>query len=549
MKRILSIILSLLVLFSFSSFAFAVPLSTEGSQIPLVLLGGDGDTLYDKDGNYLFQIDDLGHLVEGSDSKELLRSVANVLQPFLLQGLLFNQWEPYYEALEEEIAELTEGVRLDENGNPVNGSDISKAHRDEVRSNMTTDKKGSKGYYGFQDYRFWYDWRLDPMEVADELNAYIEGICTATGAEKVALAGRCVGCNIMLAYLAKYGYDRIYGFGLDGTSSNGGEFISEAISGKFHLDGPAVERFLTDYDELGMLQVSDFVMATVDLLVKSGAVERLTAATRATIYDKVVKGVTSALSTSTFFTMPCYWGFVRAEDYDAAIEYVFGAPGSEKRTQYAGLIEKLDRYHTDVVEQIPALMQGLAERNINIAIISKYGFQIVPTCESSDALADQYASVKNSSFGATTSTVYGTLPAEYIAAREAEGKGRYISPDRQIDASTCLFPDSTWFTKGARHGNWTRTENELMYTVTTADHQLTIDDFELTQFMVWDSENKTMIPMTAENCQTEYWVADASVDHPTSFLQRLRNYFSALKVWLEQLFSVLKTKITQKAAA
>ena len=166
-----------------------------------------------------------------------------------------------------------------------------------------------------------------------------------------------------------------------------------------------------------------------------------------------------------------------------------------------------------------------------------------------ECFADQYASVKNSSFGATTSTVYGTLPAEYIAAREAEGKGRYISPDRQIDASTCLFPDSTWFTKGARHGNWTRTENELMYTVTTADHQLTIDDFELTQFMVWDSENKTMIPMTAENCQTEYWVADASVDHPTSFLQRLRNYFSALKVWLEQLFSVLKTKITQKAAA
>ena len=549
MKRILSIILSLLVLFSVSASAYAMPLSTKGSQIPLVLLGGDGDTLYDKDGNYLFQIDDLGHLVDGSDSKELLRSVANVLQPFLLQGLMFNQWDPYYEALEKEIGELSEGVRLDENGNVTNGSDISKAHRDEVRNNMTTDKKGTKGYYGFQDYRFWYDWRLDPMEIADELHAYIEGICAATGAGKVALTGRCVGCNVMLAYLAKYGYDRIYGFGLDGTSSNGGEFISEAISGKFHLDGPAIERFLTDYDELGMFQVSDFVMATVDLLVKSGAVERLTAATRATIYDKVVKGVTSALATSTFFTMPCYWGFVRAEDYDAAIYYVFGAPGSEKRTQYAGLIEKLDRYHTDVVERIPALMEGLAERNINIAIISKYGFQIVPTCESSDALADQYASVKNSSFGATTSTLYGTLPDDYIAAREAEGKGRYISPDRQVDASTCLFPDYTWFTKGARHGNWTATENELMYTVTTADRQLTIDDFDLTQFMVWDSENKTMVPMTAENCQTEYWVADASVDHPTSFLQKLKNYFSALKVWLEQLFSVLKTKLGEKAAA
>ena len=548
MKRLLALLISLLLVFCLAAPAFAVDLGTKGSQVPLVLLGGDGDTLYDKAGNYLFQIDDLGHLLDGSDRQELLRSVANVLQPFLLQGLLFNRWEPYYEALESEIGELTDGIRLDENGNALNGSDISKAHRDEVRNNMSVDKKGTKGYYGYQDYRFWYDWRLDPMEVAEELHDYIEAICSVTGAEKIALVGRCVGCNIMLAYLARYGCNRIYGFGLDGTSSNGGEFISEAISGKFRLDGPAIERFLIDYDELGMFQVSDFVLATVDLLVKSGAVERLDAATRATIYDKVVKGVTSAIATSTFFTMPCYWGFVRAEDYDDAIEYVFGAPGSEKRIRYAGLIEKLDRYHTEVVEQIPELMQGLSDHGSNISIISKYGFQIVPTCASSDAVSDQYASVKNSSFGATTSTIYGTLPDDYIAAREAEGKGRYISPDRQVDASTCMFPDYTWFTKGARHGNWTRTENELMYTVTTADRQLTIDDFDLTQFMVYDTETKVMVPMTAENCHTEYWTADETVDHPQSFLQRLKNFFSSFRVWFRQLIAVLKDRIEKPAA-
>ena len=548
MKRFLCCALTLLLLFSLAGPALGVDLGTTGSQVPVILLGGDGDTLYDKDGNYLFQIDDLGHLVDGSDTKELMRSVANVLQPFLLQGLLLNQWDPYYEALEREIGELTEEVRLDENGNVTNGSDISAAHRETVRNDMATDKKGKKGYYGVQDYHFWYDWRLDPMEIADELHAYIESIRSVTGAEKVALIGRCVGCNVVLAYLAKYGNSAVYGFGLDGTSSNGGEFISEAISGKFQLDGPAIERFLIDYDELGLFQVSDFVIATVDLLVKSGAVERLDAVTRATIYDKVVKGVTSALSTSTFFTMPCYWGFVRAEDYDNAIEYVFGPEGSEKRTKYAGLIEKLDRYHTEVVERIPELMQGLADSGSNIAIISKYGFQIVPTCESTDAVADQYASVKNSSFGATTSTIYGTLPDEYIAQREAEGKGKYISPDRQIDASTCLFPDYTWFTKGARHGNWTRTENEIMYTVTTADRQLTVDDFDLTQFMVYDAENKVMVPMTADNCHTEYWTADEEIDYPQSFLQKLKNYFSALKVWFQQLFAVLKARM-QKAGA
>ncbi|MBQ4366022.1 MAG: hypothetical protein II804_07125, partial [Clostridia bacterium] len=174
-------------------------------------------------------------------------------------------------------------------------------------------------------------------------------------------------------------------------------------------------------------------------------------------------------------------------------------------------------------------------------------FQIVPTCASSDAVSDQYASVKNSSFGATTSTIYGTLPDDYIAAREAEGKGRYISPDRQVDASTCLFPDYTWFTKGARHGDWTRTENELMYTVTTADRQLTIDDFDLTQFMVYDTETKVMVPMTAENCHTEYWTADETVDHPQSFLQRLKNFFASFRVWFRQLIAVLKARIEKPA--
>ena len=544
MKRILSITLSLLMLLALFTPAFAESYATLHETVPLVLLGGDGDTLYDADGNYLFQINDLGKLADGTDTKELLRSIAAVLQPFLLEGLLQNKWDNYYAHLEAEIGELTKDVRLDENGNVANGSDISKEHRQEVATNKRTDKKGQKGYYAFQDYRFWYDWRLDPMEVADELNDYIESIKAVTGAEKVALAGRCVGCNVMLAYLAKYGYDSLYGFGLDGTSSNGGEFISESISGKFKLDGPAVERFLVDYDELGMLNVSDFAEATVDLLVKSGAVETVDDVTRATIYDKVAAGTTSALTLSTFFTMPCYWGFVRAEDYDAAIEYVFGPEGSEKRTQYAGLIAKLDAYHTQVVEQIPALMTGLAANDVRIAIISKYGFQIVPICASCDAIADQYASVKNSSFGATTSTIYTTLSDDYIAQREAEGKGKYISPDKQVDASTCLFPDYTWFTKGARHGEWTKTENDIMYNVTTADRQITVDDYGMTQFMVYDGETKTMSPMTAENCHTEYWAADEKTDHPSNFFERLRAYFPSLLRWLKAVFAALREKIS-----
>ncbi len=547
MKRILSVALTLVLLLSCITPAFAQePLTLAGSQIPVILLGGDGEPIYDGEGNFLFDIDNLGKLFQGSDRKELLQSVANVLQPFLLEGLTVGKWDNYYDALEKEIAELFGDVRLDENGNPRIGSDISKERRETNAYNMANDNKGDKGYYSIQDYHFWYDWRLDPMENADQLAAYINAVKTVTGADKVSLCGRCVGNNVMLAYLAKYGFDSIYGFGIDGTSSNGGEFISDAISGKFKLDGAAVERFMIDYDTLGMMDFSDFIMATVDLLVKSGAMDGLSKAVRATIYDKVAVGVTGALARSTFFTMPCYWGFVKAEDYDTAIRYVFGEEGSEKRTQYAGLIEKLDRYHEQVVLQIPTIMKTLREKDIKTAIISKYGFQILPICESRNVISDQYASVTNSSFGATTAdSIYETLSDEYIAQRVAEGNGKYISPDKQIDASTCLYPDYTWFTKGARHGEWTTTENEIMYTVTTADRQLTVDDFDLTQFMVYDKPTKTMSPMTEENCHTEYWTLDATADHPSNIFQRILPFFRSLKNWLQAAFAAIKARIAK----
>ena len=552
MKRALSFLLCLLLIFPILTTSLRVHAAAPeltGSQIPVVLLGGDGEPLYDADGNYVFQIDDLGSLTEGSDRKELLKSIANVLQPFLIDGLLLNKWDNYYEKLEEEVSELFEDVRLNENGEVTNGTDISKARRDYLRDSVTVDTKADKGYYDFSDYHFWYDWRRDPMEIADELAAYIDAVKAITGAPKVAITGRCVGCNVMLAYLVKYGYDSVYGFGFDGTSSNGGEFISEAISGKFKLDGPALERFLIDYDTLGMLDLSDFVMATIDLLVKSGALEGLSKAVRATIYDKVAQGVTGALARSTFFTMPCYWGFVKAEDYDEAIRYVFGEEGSEKRTQYAGLIKKLDRYHTEVAEKIPELMQGLSEHNIKTAIISKYGFQILPICASSEVIADQYASVTNSSFGATTAdSIYTTLSDEYIAQRVAEGKGKYISPDKQIDASTCLYPDYTWFTKGVRHGEWTHTENAILYTVITADRQFTVDDFDLTQFMVYDKPTKTMSPMTEENCHTEYWTLDPKTDHPSNPFQRILPFLRSLKAWFQTAFEAIKTKLEKKNA-
>ena len=545
MKKCISLLMCVIMLFCAVVPAFALDYSNPSKDVPVILIGGDGEPICDADGNEVFSATELTKVFKGVDGGSVYESVANVLQPFLLEGVLFNRWDPYYANLESEIGALTEDFRLDENGNAVNGSSIAQRRFDGMARDITVNKAASKGYYAYGDYHFWYDWRLDPMEIADQLAAYIDGVLAITGKSKVAIISRCVGTNVAMAYVAKYGASKIHGFGIDGTITNGGEFISDAISGKFRLDGPALERFLTDCNLLGVFNISEFAMASVDLLVKSGVFDGIRNITKATVYDKIKEGATSAIAMATVFTMPCYWAFVTAEDFETAKQYVFGPEGGEKRQRYAGLIQKLDAYHTAVRLHLAEFLTGMHDQGVNISIISKYGFQMVPICESRAEISDQYASVTRSSFGATTGTVYETLPDAYIAAQAAEGKAKYISPDRLVDASTCLFPDYTWFTKGIRHGDWQDVENQIMYTVITADRQLTTADLPYTQFIVYNSETDEVSPMTAENCNTEFWQASQETDAPKSVIVRMIAFFRSLHRWLRAAADWFRAKLAK----
>lgn len=549
MKKTISVMLTLILLISCLSLAGAAFTPTSSGKMPLILVSGDGNDIYDENGNEAPKFTDVvtdvftgksnaADTEEGSDN--LKQSVANVLTPFVL-GVISGDYDEYYEKLEQEITDLADGIRMDENGDPRYGTDIAKSDYALNQKRMTT--PNVKSSYSIQEYQFWYDWRRDPMEIADQLDAYIEAVCAMTGHDKVGLTGRCLGSNFVLAYLAKYGSkNRIAGLTIDAGMMNGEDPVSEAISGKFKTDGDSVNRFITDMEFINNTEFNPVIKEVVDFLEHAQILNGVSAAVKMDLYDKVVGGVTSALALSTMFTMPAYWSCVSNEDYDDALLYVFGEEGSEKRQTYAGLIEKIENYHNTVGLHVEDLLKDFASNGGNVGIIAKYGIQMIPICQSRNLVADNLVSVKNASLGATTSMIYNTLDAEYIAAREAEGKGKYISPDKQIDASTCLFPDSTWFVKGAEHAKWTSAENAILYTVATADTQLTVDDFTYTQFMVYDYATDTMSPMTADNAATEHWTAD----DPTVGNQHVRKVFKFLSSFipiLRRLIDFIKSKL------
>ncbi len=542
MKKIISVLLAAIMMFSLAIPAFAsVDINASKSQIPIIRISGDGEPLYDDKGNRLITYTGIFSAFESEDgdNSELYRSIAHVLLPFLIDGLIYDQWDGYYDALYEEIAELFGNSLLDKNGDPIDNSGLSESRKKHMETLMKTNKYEGKNYFSISDYNFWYDWRLDPTAIADDFNTYIKTIKETTGCDKVGIVASCLGTSIVMAYIAKYGTDDINGIGFDGSVCNGSEILSETISGKFTVDGDSITRVLEDCNYLGVFDMDEFLLATVDLLSKSGAIDGITTSVKATIYNKVVKGVTSALALSTLCTWPGYWSTVSAEDYNDAMLYVFGEPGSEKRVEYAGLIEKIENYNTLVRGKTYDLLKNAEAAGVNIGIMAKYGYQIIPICQSGDEVADELVTIKRSSFGATTSKIYDTLSDIYLAQVPAENR-KYISPDKQIDASTCLFPDKTWFIKGASHADWTDIELQILYDVVSSDEQITVTDTEISQFIVHNNEEDKAYKMTEENCDTYVWSESSSAKPENTLFEKLISFLRSLFKWFRLLFEKIQ---------
>ena len=559
LKKSLSALLVIVMLASVAVPAFAADttqwISQSRSDIPVIRISGDGEKLVDKNGDKVFHYKDFASILDSDDEEEgeeednsMLDSVVNILMPFLIDGLLNDNWDPYYKNLQAEISELFKNSLLDKDGNPQYGTGLRQERIDKMNTTRNNDQswKTPEGvkYYVQDRYWFYYDWRLDPIETAGLFKDFVEDVAESSGCGEVGIIATCLGTNVVTAYLAAYpehAKQYVRGVAYDGSVVGGAEMLSEAISGKFNVDAAAINRVLKDCGAIGMFDIDGFINTTLEMLDRTGVLDAVIGKTKDWIYYKLVEGVTSALALSTFYTWPNYWACVSPEDYDTAMEYVFGPENSEKRTEYAGLIAKLDNYNDVVRQRIPEILKSAVNNGINFGVISKYGFQTLPICETNYLISDQFASVGRSSFGATTGTIYNDLTDDYIASRLS---ARYISPDKQIDASTCLFPNQTWFIKGSSHSNWSDWELRLLYDIASSKQQLTIDDACWpSQFVVYkytnpdeDTQGDIEI-MTTENCDTENWEAEEKLDNPKDKPGKIFVAITAFINWLMELIT------------
>lgn len=513
MKKIISVFLSVVMIFTTVIITAPVSSAASGADIPVIHVCGYGAVLVkdNADGTkeqiYPFKVED--NFIE-EKAKEIL--------PVFAKAFFTQKWDDFCDVLVDTLVPVFEPIALNNNGEADNNT------RADWTWNVKTlrNYKNSEGKYSPTAYKFHYDWRLDPLVIADTLHKYIEDVLTVTGAEKVALYGRCLGSNVVAAYMQKYNGENVQEVIHYASSLYGADQCSKAFTGELYLDADSIERFAYDYD-LGLGEYyTELVTSLVTLMNKTYSLD-ITCWAVNNVVEDIYLDIFPEILINSFGTFPSYWSMVSADDYDRAMDTVFY--GSDIN-EYKGLIDKVENYRRVVLDNFEEKSIELAEQGIEYSNIVKYGVQLLPLTDNSSQLADGTVTVKESSFGATTSTVTGKLSDDYIENANKNGTAKYISPDNQIDASTCLFPDTTWFIKNLEHNYFPDSMNALVSEIVNNNGYTVESDPVYPQFMVYDYDSDTYSPMTADNCNTtDRWDV---------------TFFRALAEFFKNLFQIIK---------
>lgn len=484
MKKFISAILALIMIFSVCLPCLAAETYEE---LPTVyVIGAHKNDIYNAEGDTIFPIEaDLGGIIK----TELLPCLEK-----LGSGMLTGDYTDYAEKFNSILSPYYKELILDKNGNVSNGS--------YTRFHYTTENFPKKDSgYGIWDYRFWYDWRTSPTDTAAELKDCIDKAIAASGKNKVQLIGRCYGANVIAAYLELYkdhAKEHVSDVCYYSSSIMGIDFMSALFSGDIYLDDTAINNFINYYiNEKDIIKdeaAGELVITLAEILQQVRFLGHSGEAIMSFV-DLFKDDLLPLVLRNSYGGWLSYWAMVTPEKYEQARDFVFGT--DELKAEYAGFIKKADDYHYTVQLNVRKTMKELSEAGINFYNFTKYNYPEIPLYKGASAQGDADTSVYRQSFGAVASDYNTVLSEDYLKKVSPENK-KYISPDLKIDASTCLFPERTWFVKNLHHDFFGPLQNISMEMMR---YDMTVENERFPQFLTHigtteDTNGENLIPTT-----------------------------------------------------
>lgn len=492
MKKIIALILSVIMIFAMAVPAMASDVSDPVIDNPLVYIRGAGKNLYryGENGEISDADEDIIYPME-IDTEAIVDALLPITDD-LIKGMLSDDYKEYIDTVYNVFAPIFEEVVLDNNG------EVKIPSGNGPQDDVPYKTSGFKVW----DNNFGFDFRLSLLDTAEELKDFIELTSARTGGRKVAVLGRCLGTNLMAAYLTKYtehAKQYVSNLILYVPATDGVDFISKLFSGQLKIQSDNIDEFV-EYLVEGKALIEDptlssFVTVLVEML-NYAKVLGLGIDAFQILVDRLQYELIPKLGLASFVSFPAYWSMVNPEDYEAAKELIFAG----KEEEYAGLIEKIDDYHKNVQLNFNDLLKELDREGMKVSVLAKYNIPNIPLSEASKELGDFMASTNQLSYGATCALHGQVLSQSYI---DSIADKSYLSPDNKIDASTCMFKETTWFMKNSLHDFFPDDGNRLIkYIVDNKGNVTVFDNEEWPQFVeyvpVEGQEEGVFVPTISE---------------------------------------------------
>lgn len=493
-KKAIAVLLALCLVFSICTVGvFAEEKTAKDAvaslekDIPIVEIPGFGEAIYKG----------LSTETEEDDKSIWELSASDILPlvlkhfPSLVYSLIVGNFEKLDVILTDVLGVIFGGAVCDENGVPNPDTGIKAA-------NHVVPKRE----YGYRNsYSFHYDWRLDMHTIASQLHEFILHVMETTGSDRVGLVSFSMGGSVMMTYLYEYYYsaDAEARKHIDSAiflagAMNGVGCCEDPFSGNIVFDSTSVFRLL--HEAITSNPSTAWLYNIFDIIYRLGAVEPLVSYLNNTLVENL-DVMSDNCITASVGTIPGFYALMSRERYYEAESFNFNT--DEDRSKFATLLEKNRYYHDMVQANSDNIIASLIDDGKNFAVISEYGYPMIPVTSDNARMADGTIATDRTSFGATCAKIDETLGDNYSQAVQCSCGKNHVSPDNQIDASTCKYPDVTWFAKNVRHSCSDEYFADIIDIITYSDEQVTVHTYpDIPQFMI-NYEDSCLVPMDSTN--------------------------------------------------
>ncbi len=442
MKRIISIAIAIVIVFSLCVPAFAAN-DCDCATLPVVYVPGFGDGIYQNPGTE-------EEISVFPPEQEAFDAALPDIIKAAVAGLIFRNYEVFGTYAIKAAAPLIGGMACNPDGtSPENvgiephslpWADTHKITNYEFSSPDVDEPVG--------EYYFAYDWRLDPIENAKGLKEFIEAVKTVTGHDEIVLSCHSQGNTVVASYLHLYGSDGISKLIFLSPAFKGLSLVGTLLTRTATVEGKgeAVVEFVKNVMDYDVVQ-NQLIIALLSSLEKTGLLDGVLGILQ-DILDSQLDRVYDEFLIDVMGTMPGVWSFVPDEYYEEAKVSTFR--GLEK---YSKLEEKTDYYHYNVQNNVEKLIDEAISNGTSVVISAGYNISNIPITPEKAEHSDFMIDTKYMTIGATCAPIGATLGSGHNQIGKDCGHN-HISPDNKIDASTCAYPEYTWFVKGNAHNSF-----------------------------------------------------------------------------------------------